>query len=262
MLCRNIIEMIEATYPKNMALDWDNVGLLVGRSEKEVQKIYVALDATEAAIEKAIVCGADMLITHHPMIFAPIKKITDEDFIARRIIKLLQNDISYYAVHTNYDVLGMADLSGEILGLQASEPLEITRTLEDGKTTIGIGKVGAFAEEITVRECCERVKSTFALPNVKVFGNLEQRVKRVAISPGSGKHMTEFAIEKGADVIVTGDIDHHEGIDAVAQGLAVIDAGHYGLEHIFMTDISSYLTENIAGIQVVCAEIEHPFQVI
>ncbi len=262
MLCKNMIEMIEATYPKNMALDWDNVGLLVGRTDKEVQKIYVALDATEDVIDAAIAYGADMLVTHHPMIFSPLKKITDDDFVAKRIIKLLQNDISYYAMHTNYDVLGMADLSGEMLGLQESETLEVTGISEGASEPVGIGKVGMFAEEITVRECCDRVKKAFALPNVKVFGDLERKVKRVAISPGSGKHMTAFALEKGAEVLITGDIDHHEGIDAVAQGMVVIDAGHYGLEHIFIQDITQYLKMNIEGVQVACEEIHHPFQVV
>lgn len=262
MLCKNIIEIIEATYPKNMALEWDNVGLLVGRTEKEVEKIYVALDATDEVIDAAAAWGADMLVTHHPMIFSALKKITDEDFIAKRVVKLLQNDISYYAMHTNYDVLGMADLSGEILGLQESKVLEVTTSPEDGAEPLGIGKVGTFAETITVRECCERVKQAFVLPNVKVFGDLDGKVNRVAISPGSGKHMTAFALEKDAEVLITGDIDHHEGIDAVSQGLVVIDAGHYGLEHIFIRDIAGYLEKKLEGVQVECAEMKHPFQVI
>ena len=74
-----------------------------------------------------------------------------------------------------------------------------------------------------------------------MFGNLDKKVKRVAISPGSGKHMTELALAKDADVFVTAEIDHHEGIDAVAQGMAIIDAGHYGLEHIFIEDVAGLL---------------------
>ena len=110
MLCKEIIQVIEATYPKEAALDFDNVGLLAGRSEKEVNRVYVALDATDAVIDRAVKEGAHMLITHHPMIFSPLKKVTDEDFVGSRIVKLIQNDISYYAMHTNYDVLGMAEL--------------------------------------------------------------------------------------------------------------------------------------------------------
>ncbi len=260
MLCKNIIEIIERTYPKSAALEWDNVGLLVGRWEKEVRKIYVALDATDEVIEEAISCGADMLITHHPMIFSPMKQISDADFIGNRVVRLLQNDISYYAMHTNYDVLGMAELSGTLLRIEDAEVLEVTDEISG--EPVGIGRVGNLAEPMSVETCCELVKEAFRLPNVKLFGDQNRVIQRVAISPGSGKHMSAFALEKGAEVLITGDIDHHEGIDAVAQGLAIIDAGHYGLEHIFIWDIQRYLSKYVAGVQVECAKISQPFVVL
>lgn len=258
MLCRDIIKLIERTYPKNAALEWDNVGLLVGRMGKEVQKIYVALDASDEVITDAIAKGADMLVTHHPLIFEPMKTITDEYFIGDRVVKLLQHDISYYAMHTNYDVLAMAELSGTILGLQDTEALELTEP-EAGE---GIGRVGCLSKEMTLQCCCELVKEKFHLDNVKVFGDLNTIVKRVAVSPGSGKHMSGLAVEKGAEVFITGDIDHHEGIDAVAQGLAIIDAGHYGLEQIFIGDIAEYLQKNLENIDIITADIRQPFQII
>ena len=258
MLCRDIMKVIEATYPKHAALEWDNVGLLVGRTEKEVKKIYVALDATDEVIEQAVVANADMLITHHPLLFSPLKKITDEHFIGGRVVKLLQHDISYYAMHTNYDVCGMADISAAILGLDGAETLEVT----DKESMEGIGKVGDFSGPMSLQSCGEFIKEKFQLDSVKVFGDLSSTVQRVAICPGSGKGMTELALEKNADVLVTGDIGHHEGIDAVAQGLAIIDAGHYGLEHIFIEDMANYLRKNIEGIVVETHEITHPFQVI
>lgn len=258
MLCRDIMKVIESTYPKHAALEWDNVGLLVGRVEKEVNTIYVALDATDEVIDDAIACGADMLITHHPLLFSPLKKITDEHFIGSRVVKLLQHDISYYAMHTNYDVHGMAQLSGTILGLSDMEALEVT----DEETQEGIGRVGCLPTEMTIKDVCQLVKEKYNLDTVKVFGNLNQKVQRLAISPGSGKHMSELAVKKGAEVLVTGDIDHHEGIDAVAQKLVIIDAGHYGLEHIFVADMVNFLKEKFLGIWVVEAEKAHPFQVI
>lgn len=258
MLCRDIMKVIETTYPKHAALEWDNVGLLVGRTQKEVKKIYVALDATDEVIDDAILRGADMLITHHPLLFSPLKQITDEHFIGSRVVKLLQHDISYYAMHTNYDVLGMAELSGAILGLSDMEVLEVT----DVEQMEGIGRVGLLPCKMTLQECCEQVKEKFQLDGVKVFGDMQQLVKRVAISPGSGKHMTDLAIEKGADVFVTAEIDHHEGIDSVAQGTSVIDAGHYGLEHIFIKDIAGFLQEQLQGIEVVMAPCMHPFQLV
>ena len=258
MLCRDIINVIENTYPKQAALEWDNVGLLVGRTEKEVEKIYVALDATDEVIDAAIASGADMLITHHPLIFSPMKKITDEHFIGNRVVKLLQHDISYYAMHTNYDVLGMAELSGKMLGLQEEEVFEVT----DSEKNIGVGRIGKFEKAMTLGECCEWVKKAFALPTVRVFGDVNKNVVCAAISPGSGKHMSEVAIEKGADVLITGDIDHHEGIDAVSRGLAIIDAGHYGLEYIFIEDMVKYLKQHLEKVIVEQAEIIQPFQTI
>jgi len=258
MLCRDIINVIENTYPKQAALEWDNVGLLVGRTEKEVDKIYVALDATDEVIDAAIASGADMLVTHHPLIFTPMKKITDEHFIGNRVVKLLQHDISYYAMHTNYDVLGMAKLSGEMLRLHEEDVFEVT----DSEQNIGIGRIGKLEREMTLGECCEWVKKAFELPSVRVFGDVNKKVVCAAISPGSGKHMSDVAIEKGADVLITGDIDHHEGIDAVSRGLAIIDAGHYGLEYIFIEDIVKYLKQNLKKVTVEQAEIVQPFQTI
>ena len=258
MLCRDIMEIIERTYPKHAAMEWDNVGLLVGRSDKKVAKVYVALDPTDEVIDAAISSGADLLITHHPLIFSPMKQITDEHFIGSRVVRLLQHDISYYAMHTNYDVLGMADLSAEMLGLDSCQVLEPT----DADGTQGIGKVGELPKEMTLLDVCELVKAKFGLSHVKVFGDENRTIKRVAISPGSGKHMSDLALEKNADVFITAEIDHHEGIDAVAQGMAIVDAGHYGLEHIFVEDISSYLRENLKGIEIEQAGIKHPFFVV
>ena len=258
MLCREIMDVIERTYPKHAALEWDNVGLLVGRAEKEVKRIYVALDATDEVIDAAIKKGVDMLITHHPLIFSPLKRITDEEFIGNRVVKLLQHDISYYAMHTNYDVLGMAELSGKILGLHEDDVFEVT----DVEAHVGIGRIGTLDCDMTLEECCKLVKDAFNLEAVTLFGDKSAIVSRVAISPGSGKKMTGIAIEKGAQVLITGDIDHHEGIDAVSQGLAVIDAGHYGLEHIFVEDIAKYLQNNLKEVVVERAEIAHPFQII
>jgi putative NIF3 family GTP cyclohydrolase 1 type 2 len=115
---------------------------------------------------------------------------------------------------------------------------------------------------MSLRECCELVKEKFQLDGVKVFGDLDKKVKCVAISPGSGKHMTELALEKGADVFVTSEIDHHEGIDAVSQGMAIIDAGHYGLEHIFVEDIAGFLQAMQKDLEVFVAPKAHPFQLI
>lgn len=147
MQCKEIMNIIEQAYPKEAALDFDNVGLQSGRSAKEVRRIYLALDATEEVIRSAFAFGADMLITHHPLIFRPLKSITDEDFVSRRILELIQKDISYYAMHTNYDVLGMAGLAERILGLGDAQVLDVTE--ERNGREEGIGRIGSLEKGMT-----------------------------------------------------------------------------------------------------------------
>lgn len=260
MQCKEIMQVIEAAYPRSAALDFDNVGLLAGRAGKEVNRVYLALDATDAVIDRAIEAGADMLITHHPLIFSPMKRVTDEDFIGRRVVKLIQSDIAYYAMHTNYDVLGMATLSEKILGIKNSQVLDVTMC-EDGNEE-GIGRVGDLEKPMTLEECCVYVKHKLKLGSLKVFGDMNGTVSRLAVSPGSGKSAVAPAIAKGADVLVTGDIGHHDGLDAVEQGLAVIDAGHYGTEYIFIDDMKHFLEDKLPVLDIMTTPIVHPFQVI
>lgn len=263
MLCRDVIEYIERDYPASCALDWDNVGLLVGSPEKEVKRVYVALDPTAEAIEAAAEARADMLVTHHPLIFSGIRNIRTDEFIGRRVIRLIQEDIAYYAMHTNYDVMGMAELSGRILGMEGCHVLEVTcpESSADGKPK-GIGRVADLKESINLEECCRWVKQSFGLDHVKVFGDIKTPIKRVAVSPGSGKSMVGAALMAEADVLITGDIDHHTGIDAVARGLSIIDGGHYGIEQIFIRDIAEFFSGRLPEITVVTAPPCHPFQII
>ena len=115
MKCSEICCAIEREYSPEYACEWDNVGLLAGRRDKEVKRILLALDATDETVQTAVEQEADMLITHHPMLFSAIKRVTDEDMNGRRLLALIRHDISYYAMHTNYDTRGMADLAARII---------------------------------------------------------------------------------------------------------------------------------------------------
>ena len=170
---------------------WDS---LWGERKKEVHRIYVAVDATDEVIEEAIEAQADMLVTHHPMIFYGMKQITEDDFIGRRVLRLIQNDIAYYAMHTNYDVMGMAELSGEVLGLKNAEVLDVTCQSPLDGSPQGIGRVADLEDPICLQECCELVKAKYELEAVKVFGDPSAEIRRVAISPGAGKSMVSRSI--------------------------------------------------------------------
>lgn len=260
MTCRDIIALLQEQSPEWFACEWDNVGLLVGDFEQQVKKIYIALDATEEGIAEAIAEKADLLLTHHPMIFKGLRKVNTEDFTGKRVVKLIQNHISCYAMHTNFDVKGMAELAAERMGLSDCEVLDITCRGEEGAE--GIGRVGILPEQMTLEECISLVKQAFDVDLVKVFGNLKQPVRKAAVCPGSGKSVIFQALSAGAEVLITGDIDHHEGIDAAAQGLAIIDAGHYGVEKLFIPYMVQYLRERTEGIEIVGQPVKQPFRYI
>ena len=260
MRCKEIMDIIESVYPKDAALGFDNVGLQAGRQNKEIKKVYLALDATEKVIADSIQKETDMLITHHPLIFSPLKAVTDEDFVSRRILTMIQNDMCYYAMHTNYDVLGMAALAGEKFRLAGAEVLD--QTMEAGNVPEGIGRIGELEEPMSLEECCGFVKKCLKLEQVQVFGDLSHEVKRLAVSPGSGKSAVIPAIRKGADVLVTGDIGHHDGLDALEQGLCVIDAGQYGTASLFIEDMKHFLQEHCPELWVETAEVKVPFQIV
>lgn len=265
VLCKDIIEELEKLAPASCACDWDNPGLLAGRQNKEVSKILVAVDVTTEVVEQAIREDADMIVTHHPLVFRALKKINDQHFISRRIVNMIQADISYFAMHTNFDCAPgcMADLAAERMGLQNAKPLEVTGEV-DG-TPIGIGKVGELEIPMTVLEVAEKVKAAFGLSFVMVYGSRQVSgpVSRVAISPGAGGSMIDHGLAAKAQVLITGDIGHHDGQDAAENHMAVIDAGHYGLEHIFIPFIKGYLEEKFGDeVSVLEAEPAFPVQIV
>ena len=235
MKCSEIIKILETLSPRSMACDWDNPGLLAGRSGKEVKTIFLAVDATDSVIEQAEQAGADMILTHHPLIFKGIKQVSDQNFIGRRVLRMIQDDISYYAMHTNFDAAPgcMADLAAKKLGLTDCEVLEKMGETGDG-TSYGIGELDG-----------------------------EAVIQKAAVCPGAGGSTMGEALAAGAQVYITGDISHHEGIDAVAQGMAVIDAGHYGIEHIFTEFMEKYLMRKLGdAVKVVREKPAFPIQIV
>lgn len=265
MECREVIARLKEISPEAMALDWDNVGLLAGRADKEVKRIYLALDATDEVIREAKEQKADLLVTHHPLIFKPLKQINDQSSVSRKILNLIQADISYYAMHTNFDCApgGMADLAAQYMELSDTRILSPEGENEAG--VYGVGRIGRLQVPMTLREAAQAVKEKFCLPFVLVYGDLDsnEKLSTAAIAPGSGKSFLSDGIAKGAQVMITGDIGHHDGIDAVAEKMAVIDAGHYGLEHIFVDFAEQYLNAEFGEqIELIKAPLIFPAAVI
>lgn len=260
MRCKDILDKIEEKYPVSFAEGWDNSGFLAGDVSWDVEKVFLALDATDEAIDAAIRCGANLIITHHPLIFSGMKRVTGDDFIGRRIIKMMQHNICYYAMHTNFDVLGMAELSADYLQLSNREILEVT--YEEKMQKEGIGRFGKLASPMTLKECGKFVKEQLHLPFVQIYGDEDRIIENLAVCTGSGKSLMKQVIKKGAQAYVTGDMDYHSCIDAMAQGISIIDAGHYGTEYIFMDYMEKELKEMFLDLKIEKMQISYPGKII
>lgn len=260
MKCSDIMVKLEELSPVSYAESWDNVGLLTGRNEKEIHSVMLAVDATSAVIRQAVSAQVDLLLTHHPLLFSPQKRICQEDFIGKRLLELIGHDINYYAMHTNFDVMGMADAAADELDLKNRDVMIVTCE-EDGAKE-GLGRVGDLPYPMTLKECAEYVKSVFSLEQVMVYGDPARVVEKMAVLPGSGKDEIQDAIAAGAQVYLTGDLGHHAGIDAIEQGLCMIDAGHFGLEKIFVPYMQEFFRREFPQLEVRAAQEKAPFTVI
>jgi len=234
MKCSEIFEYLKTLYPLELAMDWDNSGFLLGRSDKEVRNVLVVLDITNEVLDYAQEKSIDLIVSHHPIIFSALKRVTDDTLLGNYILKILKNDICVIAIG------GMADICSERLGLSNTCVFERINVCDEEE--LGIGKIGDLKKDMSLDELIELVKAKFNLKHVSVFGreNINSKIRRVAISPGSGKGMYKYAIKR-ADVLITGDITHHEGLDAANDGVCIIDATHYGLEHLFVEKVKSDL---------------------
>ncbi len=264
MKCQEIMDYLEQLSPKCYALSWDNVGLLVGRKEKEVQKIMIALDATKDVIKASVEQKVDMLITHHPMIFSSMKRINEDNIVAEKVLTLAENGICYYAMHTNFDIAGgMAQLAAgkDYLNLSNTYPIEVCDT-EDGE---GLGRFGTLPKPMTAKQACSYVKEKFNLPFVMLYqpqGSEEKVYEKIAVLPGAGKSNWEDVFHTGCELYLTGDFGHHPALDALESGMTVIDATHYGLEYIFIKYISDYLQKKMPDMTIVELDTGCPVQVM
>ena len=152
MKCSEIFEYLKKLYPLELAMDWDNSGFLLGRSDKEVRNVLVVLDITNEVLDYAGAKSIDLIVSHHPIIFSALKRVTDETLLGNYILKILKNDICVIAMHTNFDIAkgGMADIAEEKLSLSNTKPLEVTANI-DGKE-LGVGKIGDLKKELSFDE--------------------------------------------------------------------------------------------------------------
>ena len=181
-----IIKILEAEFPPEGAYEWDNVGLLVGDNTAEISKILVSLDITEKTIAEAVDNGCQLILSHHPMMFSGIKRITSASSEGRILLSAIKNGLNIYAAHTNCDVApkGINAYLADMLDIENPLPLEEN----------GLGRIGTLKEECTLSHLCEKVKSTLGIDFVRYCGDESNIIKTVALGSGACTDSIPFAI--------------------------------------------------------------------
>ncbi|EGW41160.1 Nif3-like dinuclear metal center hexameric protein [Desulfosporosinus sp. OT] len=264
-----VAQIIEKIAPKSWAEDWDNVGLLVGSGSDSVERILITLDGTLEVVEEAKAYGAQLIVAHHPIIFRPLKNLRADNAAARVPLRLLGHQISYYAAHTNLDqsIVSSSRAFGEVLGLQEMKILEesaydLIPIPKRDEAARGYGVSGYLKKPEKLGLLWKRFLDNLSQPGiyaqpyelsgVRLAGSLEKEVRKVAIVNGSGGRFVPKALFKGADLLITGDVDHHAVLDALEGGMAVGDLGHFLSEAPMLQAMYQYLTAEKAlqGIEI------------
>jgi dinuclear metal center YbgI/SA1388 family protein len=225
---RNILDLLEEIAPARLAEPWDNPGLQVGSYSQKIKKIFVGLDATPESLQSTYKRNAQLLLTHHPLIFKPISRFDIDTFPGNIILEAGKRGISIVAAHTNLDVAreGINYILADLLGLQRVEVLQEMNGFEGA----GLGRIGDLRKSNTLSEVLKKLKGILGAEKLRVVGRADLNISRIAVVGGSGASLLSLASQKGADMLLTGDVGYHHAMEAESLGIVLIDGGHFHTE--------------------------------
>jgi len=237
-----IMKLINDFAPFDTAEPWDNVGLIIGNEDSPVNRIMFSLDLTDDVINEAIEEGADLIITHHPPIFTPIKTVTVQNPIAKKIVSCLENGIHVISAHTNLDKSFKFGINQFLAKSLALNNLEILNKQN------GFGVIGFLDAPMATIDFLNTVKSTFKADILKCtdFKSIET-VSKIAICSGASSDFISDALQSNADVYITGDIKYHEAQIIPPKKMILIDLGHFESEFIFLNTFKDIMDERIGA---------------
>lgn len=234
-----ILVLLNEMAPPELAESYDNVGLLAGHPDWPVEKILVALDLTRGAVEEAEAMGAQLIVTHHPILFRGRKNLREDDAEGAAVCAMIRKGIGLIAAHTNFDnaEIGVNDALAEALGFDDIRPLPQGMRVGKLESVHTPESLGAMVE----KRLGGRARIYAECPDAAI--------ERVAVCGGAGGDFFELAACSGAQAFVTGEVKHHDALAAVAAGLCLIEAGHYETEHIAIKLLADGLQKKINAVQ-------------
>lgn len=249
----DVFAALEELAPVETKMDFDNVGLLVGRAEGDASKILISLDITDAVIEEAKRMGAGLIVSHHPLFF-DLKSVTDETPQGRRILALAEAGISAICMHTNLDAAegGVNDALTAVLGLEKPQPITMDGTFR-GKP-YGTGRYGTLPEETALPDFLAFVREKLGANGLR-YCDAGRKVKTVGVVGGSGGDWLEKAAALGCDTFVTADVKYHVFLLAKELDINLIDAGHYNTENTVTPVLQTYLAARFPEAEVLLTAV-------
>lgn len=232
-----LFDLLNNIAPVALAEEWDNVGLLAGHPDQPVETVLCALDLSMPVLAEAEALGAQLIVTHHPILFRGRKNLREDDAEGRMLCGLVRANIALIAMHTNYDNAcpGVNDALARALGLRDVE------VLEEGMR-VGVTDAG------TLRAFAESAEAALG-GVIRRYGDPDAPVRRVAVLGGAGEDFIPAAMAAGADVYLTGEMAYHKGADAAENGLCVLEAGHAATEHPGILALSATLQNAVDDVQ-------------
>ncbi len=246
---KDIYDFLNTYCPYELAEEWDNPGLNVGRMDRPVERLLLALDPTEQAIAAAEAADCQLLLTHHPLIFSPEKQVNSETDTGRHILSLAEKGIAHIACHTNLDAAegGVNTCLAACCGMEQSEEFS------------GLGRIGEV--DTTVTELVTRLKKE--LPTEYCLGvRCHEEIRKIALVGGSGGSLLEDAVRLGCDTFVTGEYKHNHALFAREQGINLLMFGHYETEYIVLAPLAKALREAFPALTVTVLERSAPMEVL
>ncbi len=237
------IDIVERLAPPRLAESWDNAGLQIGDRRWPVKKVWTALDPLPEVVAAACDNHVDLLITHHPLFFKPIKSIDCGSPLGDSVRKALCCRLAVYSAHTNLDSAagGVNDVLAGRIGM--SDLRVLAPALDGEDPNQGLGRVGSLNETTTLGAFAEKIKTALSIGAVNVVGDLDAPVNTVAVCSGSGSSLLGVAFGSGAQVVVSGDLGYHAARDAQQAGIALIDIGHFGSEQVIVDALAASIRQ-------------------
>lgn len=240
--------------PLELAEDWDNVGLLIGDPADEIHSVLTCLTLTPNVAEEAIAAKCQLIITHHPVLFRPVQRLTAETSEGRMLLSLIRAGVSVYSPHTRYDSAadGINAQLAKMFDLRDVQPLRPHTT-----SPLGSGRWGSLPSALTLGELVELVKPALRIAALQYVGVLDRRIRKLGIACGAAAEFLRDAAQLGCDALLTGEARFHSCLEAESSNIALILPGHYATERPAMEQLAEILRSRFEGVRVRPSDSEY-----